>query len=66
MKENYDMVAQLVSQFQAIGLTIVYSAIATAVVYYAAAALTGGGRVDDESESRGLDETVHGEKALNI
>lgn len=66
MKENYDMVAQLVSQFQAIGLTIVYSAIATAVVYYAAAALTGGGRVDDESESRGLDETVHGEKALNL
>lgn len=66
MKENYDMVAQLVSQFQAIGLTIVYSAIATAVVYFAAAALTGGGRVDDESENRGLDETVHGEKALNL
>lgn len=66
MIENYNMVSQLVSQFQAIGLTIVYSAIATAVVYYAAAALTGGGRVDDESENRGLDETVHGEKALNI
>jgi Amt family ammonium transporter len=66
MADDYDMVSQLASQFKAIGLTIVYSSIATAVVYYAAAALTGGGRVDDESESRGLDETVHGEKALNI
>ncbi|MFA5233953.1 MAG: ammonium transporter [Sulfurimonas sp.] len=66
MADDYNMAYQLASQFKAIGLTIVYSAIATAVVYYAAAALTGGGRVDDESESRGLDETVHGEKALNI
>ncbi len=66
MPEAYDMGAQLVSQFQAIGLTIVYSAIATAAVYFIASMLTGGGRVDDESENRGLDETVHGEKALNL
>jgi Amt family ammonium transporter len=64
--ENYDMGSQLVSQFQAIGLTIVYSAIVTAVVFYIASAITGGGRVDEESESRGLDETVHGEKAINL
>jgi len=66
MADDYDMVSQLASQFKAIALTIVYSGIATAVVYFAASALTGGGRVDDESESRGLDETVHGEKALNL
>ena len=66
MPEAYDMGAQLVSQFKAIGLTIVYSAIATAAVYFIASMLTGGGRVDDESETRGLDETVHGEKALNL
>lgn len=66
MAENYDMGSQLVSQFQAIGLTIVYSAIVTAVVFYIASAITGGGRVDEESESRGLDETVHGEKAINL
>ncbi len=66
MPEAYEMGSQLVKQVQAIGLTVVYSAIATAVIYYAASAVTGGGRVDDESESRGLDETVHGEKALNI
>ena len=66
MIENYDMASQLVSQLKAIGLTIIYSAIATAVVYFIASAITGGGRVDDESENRGLDETIHGEKAINL
>ena len=33
---------------------------------FIASAVTGGGRVDDESESRGLDETTHGEKAINL
>ena len=66
MAENYSMASQLVSQFKAISLTIIYSAIATAAVYYFASAITGGGRVDDESENRGLDETVHGEKVLNL
>jgi Amt family ammonium transporter len=31
-----------------------------------AAALTGGGRVDEETEQRGLDEAVHGEEAINL
>jgi len=66
MPENYNMASQLVAQFSAIGLTIVYSAIATAVVFFIASALTGGGRVDEETEARGLDETTHGEKALNL
>ncbi|MDT8339615.1 MAG: ammonium transporter [Sulfurimonas sp.] len=66
MPEAYDMASQLVSQFQAIGLTIVYSAVATAAVYFIASMLTGGGRVDDDSENRGLDETVHGEKVINL
>ena len=66
MPENYNMGSQLVSQFQAIGLTIVYSAIVTAIVFFIASALTGGGRVDEETEARGLDETVHGEKGINL
>lgn len=66
MSEGYNISSQLLSQVKAIGLTIFYSAIATAVVYFIASALTSGGRVDDESESRGLDETVHGEKAINL
>jgi Amt family ammonium transporter len=64
--EGYNMASQLMSQLKAVGLTVVYSAFATMVVYMIASALTGGGRVDDESESRGLDETVHGEKAINL
>jgi len=64
--DDYNMASQLVAQFSAIALTIVYSGIATAIVYFIASALTGGGRVDEETEARGLDETVHGEKALNL
>jgi len=60
------MMSQLVNQLSAIGLTIVYSGIATAVVFFIASALTGGGRVDEETEARGLDEIVHGEKGLNL
>ncbi|MCW8895226.1 MAG: ammonium transporter [Sulfurimonas sp.] len=66
MAENYNMASQLVSQLKAIGLTIVYSGVVTAIVYFIASAITGGGRVDEESESRGLDETVHGEKSINL
>jgi len=64
--DDYNMATQLVAQFSAIGLTIVYSAIVTAIVYFIASAITGGGRIDDEEESRGLDETTHGEKAINL
>ena len=66
MADDYNMATQLVAQFSAIGLTIVYSGIATAIVFFIASALTGGGRVDEETEARGLDEIVHGEKGLNL
>ncbi len=66
MADDYSMASQLVAQFSAIGLTIVYSGIATAIVFFIASALTGGGRVDEETEARGLDEIVHGEKGLNL
>ncbi len=66
MPENYSLGSQLVSQLMAVGLTIVYSAIVTAIVYFIAAAVTGGGRVDEETETMGLDESVHGERALNL
>jgi Amt family ammonium transporter len=66
MPENYDMGSQLVSQLMAVGLTIVYSGIMTAVIYFISAAVTGGGRVDEETETMGLDEAVHGERGLNM
>ncbi|MCK5855006.1 MAG: ammonium transporter [Sulfurovaceae bacterium] len=66
MADDYNMGAQLLAQLKAIGLTIAYSATVTAIVFYIASALTGGGRVDEETEHRGLDEAVHGEKGMNI
>ncbi len=66
ISEGYVMGSQIASQIKAIGVTALYSAMATAAIFFVASLLTRGGRVDDESESRGLDETVHGEKALNI
>ncbi len=66
MADDYSMGAQLVSQIQAILLTIVYSAVVTAIVYLISAALTGGGRVDEETEFKGLDEATHGEQGFNL
>jgi len=66
LPEDYSLGSQLVSQLMAVGLTIVYSGVVTAIVYFIAAAVTGGGRVDEETETMGLDESVHGERALNL
>ncbi len=66
LPKEFNMASQLVSQVQAVGLTVVYSAVATAIVFFIASALTGGGRVDDETEAVGLDEMTHGEKAINL
>ncbi len=66
MPEDFNLGSQMVAQLKAIGLTIVYSSIATAVVYFVSSIITGGGRVDEETEQMGLDEATHGEKALNL
>jgi len=64
--DDYSMGAQLLSQIKAIALTVAYSAVVTAIVFYIASLLTGGGRVDEETEQIGLDEKIHGEKAMNL
>jgi len=66
MADDYNMMSQLLAQFKAIGLTIVYSGVMTAVIFFISSLLTGGGRVDEESEFKGLDETTHGEKGMNL
>ena len=66
MPENFSLGSQLMAQIKAILLTIVYSGIMTAIVYFIASLLTGGGRVDDETELKGLDESIHGEEAINL
>ncbi len=66
MADDYNMGTQLMVQIKTILLTIVYSGVATAIVFFIASMLTGGGRVDEETELIGLDEKVHGEKAMNL
>ncbi|MBV5278713.1 MAG: ammonium transporter [Campylobacteraceae bacterium] len=57
---------QLFIQVEGIVVTIVYTAIATAIIFKVASILTGGARVESEAESAGLDEVEHGEKAFNL
>jgi Amt family ammonium transporter len=66
MPENFNLASQMMAQLKAIGLTIVYSGIMTAVVYFISSLITGGGRVDDETELKGLDTETHGEEAINL
>ncbi len=66
MPENFDLGSQLMAQLKAIGLTIVYSGVVTAIVFFISSLITGGARVDEETETIGLDEMTHGEKAINL
>ncbi|MBM3927831.1 MAG: ammonium transporter [Sphingomonadales bacterium] len=61
---DYDMAAKLVVQLLAVGTTIVWAAIGTAIAFVAAKAATGG-RVTPDVEREGLDLGEHGERAYN-
>lgn len=62
--EDYAMGGQLMVQIYAVGTTIVWAAIGTAIAMYVAKALTGL-RVSEEVEREGLDLGEHGERAYN-
>jgi Amt family ammonium transporter len=66
MPKDFNFATQMLAQLKAIGLTIVYSGIMTAIVYFISSLVTGGGRVDDETELKGLDTETHGEEAINL
>jgi Amt family ammonium transporter len=66
LKESGDRMGQFMVQLESVVVVGLFTLIGTVVVYYVATLLTGGGRVDEETESVGLDEAVHGEKSLNI
>jgi ammonium transporter, Amt family len=61
----YGNPGQLVTQFIAVGATIVYTGAVTFVIFMIVKAVTGL-RVDEEAELTGLDESEHGEKAYNL
>lgn len=61
----YGNPSQLLIQLIAVGVTIVYVAIATAIILFIIKALVGL-RVEPYNEVSGLDESQHGEKAYNL
>ena len=65
LKEAGDRMGQFMVQLESVVVVGLFTLVGTVVVYYIATALTGGSRVDEESESLGLDESVHGEKYIN-
>ena len=66
LKESGDRLGQFMVQLESVVVVGLFTLVGTVVVYYIASALTGGARVDDETEQAGLDEATHGEKSLNI
>ncbi len=56
---------QLIIQFIAVGVTLVYTGIVTFNIFMIVKAVVGL-RVDEEEEMMGLDESEHGEKAYNL
>jgi len=61
---DYDMGAKLVVQLLAVGTTIIWASVGTAIAFFIAKAVTGG-RVAPEIEREGLDLGEHGERAYN-
>ncbi|MBN2973660.1 ammonium transporter [Roseomonas aeriglobus] len=61
---DYEIGAKLVVQLLAVGTTIVWAAVGTAIAFFAAKAVTGG-RVTADVEREGLDLGEHGERAYN-
>ncbi len=57
---------QLWIQIVSILATAAFTAVATLIVVYVTKLLTGGLRVDEEQEVRGLDSSVHGERGFEL
>jgi len=65
LKESGDRMGQFMVQLESVAVVGLWTLVGTVVVYYIASAVTGGARVDEETESAGLDETIHGERVVN-
>lgn len=61
----YGNPAQLLPQLKSLGVTIVFSAAGTLMVYYISAAITGGGKIDPLTKMKGIDAEIHEESAFH-
>ena len=66
LKAAGDRMGQLFVQFESVLIVGLWTLVGTVIVYLVSAALTKGARVDEETETMGLDEAVHGEKGFNL
>ena len=66
LKADDDRLGQIFVQFESALIVGAYTLVGTIVVYYIASFLTGGARVNEDKESQGLDESVHGERGFNL
>ncbi|NOX15532.1 MAG: ammonium transporter [Epsilonproteobacteria bacterium] len=66
LKESGDRLGQVMVQLESILVVGSYTLVGTVIVYYVASAITGGAKVDEETEVIGLDEAIHGETGFNI
>ncbi|NPA54330.1 MAG: ammonium transporter [Aquificae bacterium] len=64
--QNGDRIGQIIVQIESVVFTIVFTAIMTTILFFISFLLTGGARVDEETETIGLDEEVHGERGFNL
>jgi len=56
---------QVLIQLQGVLVTVVYTAIMTAIIMFVVKVLTGGARVSEEEQIEGLNKTQHGERPYN-
>ena len=66
LKADGDRMGQLFVQFESVLIVGLWTLVGTIVVYLIVSALTGGARTDEETETMGLDEAVHGERGFNL
>jgi len=66
LKAAGDRMGQIIVQVESVVIVGLFTLVGTVVVYYIAVLLTGGKRVDEEQESMGLDESVHGERGFSL
>ncbi len=64
--QNGDRMGQIIVQIESILFTIIFTAIMTVILYFISSVVTGGARVDEETETMGLDEATHGERGFNL
>ena len=67
MKPGFESIgAQVWIQAQAVGVTVVWTAVVAAVAFWIAGLVAGGLRVTEEEEREGLDINSHGETAYHM